>query len=298
MHDLLSGALEAHGGLDRWNAFEAVSASVVTGGEFWATKGIAMDAFPRRATAATRREWSTVAPYGDPDWRMTFVPDRVVVESGDGVVAERADPRAAFEGHGLDTPWDPLHRAYFNGYALWTYLTTPFLLAMEGVAVEEAEPWREGDEVWRVLRATLPAAIATHGRRQDFYFGPDFLVRRHDYQVEVSGGFLAAHYIHGMQAFDGLLFPAERRAHPRGPDRRPDRSRVLVSIDLSDYRCAEAARPGGRPAGPDRRPTHRRRRCDRDRRRAPPQKEDRRPPADDGAQHLRPGPPDSDTTPI
>jgi len=29
---LLARALEAHGGLDRWNAFETVSATVVTGG--------------------------------------------------------------------------------------------------------------------------------------------------------------------------------------------------------------------------------------------------------------------------
>jgi hypothetical protein len=30
--------------------------------------------------------------------------------------------------------------------ALWTYLATPFLLAMEGVQVEETQPWREGSE--------------------------------------------------------------------------------------------------------------------------------------------------------
>jgi hypothetical protein len=27
--------------------------------------------------------------------------------------------------------WDELHRAYFNGEALWTYLTAPFLLARD-----------------------------------------------------------------------------------------------------------------------------------------------------------------------
>ena len=31
---------------------------------------------------------------------------------------------------------------------------TPFLLTLEGVVVEEAEPCSEGDETWRVLRAT------------------------------------------------------------------------------------------------------------------------------------------------
>ena len=42
----------------------------------------------------------------------------------------------------MRTSWDPLHRAYFNGYALWTYLTTPFLLAMDGHEAGEIEPWR------------------------------------------------------------------------------------------------------------------------------------------------------------
>jgi hypothetical protein len=30
-----------------------------------------------------------------------------------------------------------LHRAYFNGEALWTYLATPFAFAMDGFRVED-----------------------------------------------------------------------------------------------------------------------------------------------------------------
>ena len=33
------------------------------------------------------------------------------------VVAERENPRTSFSGHTLQSPWDPLDRAYFNGYA-------------------------------------------------------------------------------------------------------------------------------------------------------------------------------------
>ena len=79
-----------------------------------------------------------------------FTPQRIAIEKLDGtIVAERRDPRDSFAGHQMSTPWDALHRAYFNGEALWTYLTTPFLLAMEGVTVEETEPWNEGAETWR-----------------------------------------------------------------------------------------------------------------------------------------------------
>jgi hypothetical protein len=44
----------------------------------------------------------------------------------------------------MSTPWDPLQRAYFHGEALWTYLTTPFLLAPDGVRVAETETKARG----------------------------------------------------------------------------------------------------------------------------------------------------------
>lgn len=34
MQDLLKNVLAAHGGLDRWNSFNEVRATVVTGGDF------------------------------------------------------------------------------------------------------------------------------------------------------------------------------------------------------------------------------------------------------------------------
>jgi hypothetical protein len=75
-----------------------------------------------------------------------FTPDRIAIEKLDGaVVAERRTQRYSFAGHQLQTPWDPLHLAYFNGEALNTYLTTPFLLGTNEVRVEETEPWKEAE---------------------------------------------------------------------------------------------------------------------------------------------------------
>ena len=68
----------------------------------------------------------------------------------------------------MRTSWDPLHRAYFNGYALWTYLTTPFLLAMDGFEVSEIEPWREGAEVWRGSKSHLPCGDRKPQHRAGF----------------------------------------------------------------------------------------------------------------------------------
>src|SRR5215831_12949588 len=73
---------------------------------------------------------------------VIFVPSRKTIETTDGkIVASRDNPRDAFEGHVTETPWDNLHLVYFTGYAMWTYLTSPFLLKLPNVRREEIEPW-------------------------------------------------------------------------------------------------------------------------------------------------------------
>jgi hypothetical protein len=139
--------------------------------------------------------------------------------------------RNIFIGHSLSTALRPEHRAYFNGYAMWTYLNTPFLLKWDGVEVEEEEPWLEGDDVWRVLRACLPGRIASHGPLQRFYFGPDRLLRRHDYNVEVAGNFAAAQLTTDYIEAKGINLPSRRRAFamPLTGDPFPN---LMVAIDF------------------------------------------------------------------
>jgi len=82
--------------------------------------------------AAKRLGWNVRAIIGNVQF---------AIETNDcTVVAERRDPRAWFEGHGRLTPWDPLQKAYFNVYALWTFLASPFLLSLPGVVPEEIKP--------------------------------------------------------------------------------------------------------------------------------------------------------------
>ena len=79
-------------------------------------------------------------------------------------------PKDSFAGRQMHTPLGPLHRAFFNGEALWTYLATPFAFAMDGFRVEETEPWQEGNETWRLLRVYFPGSIETHCQVQDSFF--------------------------------------------------------------------------------------------------------------------------------
>jgi hypothetical protein len=109
-------------------------------------------------------------------------------------------------------------------------------MAMPGFEVAEISPWQGGGELWSGLRARFPDEIASHSKVQDFYFGDDFLLCRHDYHVDVAGGFPAAQYVYDIVEEDGLRFPTKRRAYLRGPDLKSIRDLLLVSIDLSKLR--------------------------------------------------------------
>ena len=181
-----------------------------------------------------RRDALSVSPYGSADQRTMFTPERIAIEKVDGtVVTERNGPRDSCRPPD-EHAWDALHPADFDGEALWTYLTTPFLLAREDVRVEEIEPWREDTEKWSGLRAYFPASIETHSLVQDFFFGEDCLLRRHDYNVNVAGGFAAAQLTSEYVVANGVHVPTKRCVYTRGADQGRIKEMLMVSIDLSD----------------------------------------------------------------
>ena len=111
MNDLLAGILDAHGGTDRWNEYEKVEATIVSGGGLFALKGVPQDSSPRRMTVWLHEERSSVQPYGAPDQRTMFTPERIAVEKHDGTpVAERHAPR--------DSPFGPISPRPF--FSRWT----------------------------------------------------------------------------------------------------------------------------------------------------------------------------------
>lgn len=239
MSGLRESVLDAHGGLARWRRFSQIQATIVSGGKLFQLKGQAQDATPRRMTAALQRGWASLHPFGAADQQTDFTAHRIAIEKLDGrMVSERMDPRESFAGHQLGTPWDPLQRAYFNGYALWTYLNSPFLIALPGVSTTEVEVDDERSGRLRGLQVRFPAELATHGPVQEFYFGNDCLLCRHDYRVEIAGGFAAIQYISGMVEVDGIMLPTTRRAYRCDRAGRVLPDELMVSIDLSDYRLS------------------------------------------------------------
>ncbi len=104
MNELLAKVIDAHGGMYRWNSYETVEATIVTGGGFFALKGLLQDSDPRRMTVWLHQQRSSVLPYGAPDQRTMFTPDRIAIEKLDGsVVAERLAVKDSFAGHQMNT---------------------------------------------------------------------------------------------------------------------------------------------------------------------------------------------------
>lgn len=138
LQSLLNEALAAHGGLDRWRQFQGVASTILTGGRLWDIKQANLIRTLRRATSEFHRQWTQVAPFGEPDWTMTWVPEHVAITNGQGtIIAQRDQGREAFDRR-YDAPWDPLNVAYFNGYAMWTYHAVPFVFADPGYEARES----------------------------------------------------------------------------------------------------------------------------------------------------------------
>ena len=231
--DLAQFAIEAHGGLERWNRFSTVSAHLIQGGVFWGAKGKAGVLDDVTVKVDLRNEKVSHWPFGSPDRRSRFEPQRVAVENANGeVLEELVQPRSSFKGHTFETPWNDLQLAYFVGCAMWTYLSTPFFLARPGIQSEEIEPWQEDGKSWRRMKVRFPKDIATHSTEQTLYFDQQGFLKRHDYHVEISGDIAAAHYVSDIKKFSGIVFPTKHRIFGLQPDGHAALEPLVVSIDI------------------------------------------------------------------
>jgi hypothetical protein len=236
MTDLLEETIAAHGGRQRWAELSTVTTRVKGTGALWAIKGQPGLFADITLTVDLHTQHVDLAPFVHDGWRGIFERDRVRIENASGEIEEdRSDPRAAFAGHDVRTPWDHLHALYFSGYAMWTYVNAPFVFERPGVTVSEGEPWTENGQTWRRLEVTFPETIATHNADQVFYIGADGLIKRHDYTAEVVGGSGAAQYLHGHKEFGGIIFPTLRQVFPRRPDNHAASEPMFIQIEFDDY---------------------------------------------------------------
>ena len=234
MNELLKLAVEAHGGLDRWNKIKAIKVAAAVTGGIWYVKGKPDFLKNVILTAETQREHLTVDFPGQ-DKRAIFEPNRIVIEKMDGRFIEARDnPVKSFAGQQRETPWDDIHVTYFVGEALWTYLNTPFLYTHEGFITEEISSIQVEGETWRRLKVTFPDNVKSHTREQISCFGLDGLLRRHDYTVDILGGATGLNYASEYRNVDGIIVPTKRRVYAYEGDYQLVKEPLLVAIDMGE----------------------------------------------------------------
>lgn len=215
--ELLREVMNAHGGFSAWHEAKTVRAVMSTGGVLFLMR-TTRDAFRHTEVVVDLRSPRTeIRDFPRGGQTGFFEPNRAWIEDRDGkVLAERHDPRAFFGGIRKQLHWDHLDSVYFAGYAVWNYITAPYLLCRSDVTVEESAPCRDKGQTWRSLTATFPQAFPTHNAQQVFYFDKRARLRRHDYHAEVIGPYaVASHYCTAHQKFGKAVFPTRRKVVPR-----------------------------------------------------------------------------------
>lgn len=240
MNDLVDLSIKAHGGWERWEQLGELRAHANIGGGIWALKGWPEAYADVNVTVSTRRPHTEYTPFLRTGQHGVWEPERTAIVTDNGeIVEERTAPRSVFHDHTIPTPWDQQNLIYFAGYAMWTYLTTPFLFKLPGFQAEEIEPWIENGQTWRRLKVNFPATVPSHSTVQAFYFDAAGLLRRHDYSVDIMGGTASANYASDHKTFSGLVIPTKRRVYSTRPDNTPVLDRVAVAIDILDVEAIE-----------------------------------------------------------
>jgi hypothetical protein len=213
---------------------KTVKARLSITGAIWQVKG-KPDALKDISIEADLHNERLITHFNGQGLSTVFEPSRITVQTESGhLVDSRDDPRSAFRGHARETPWDDMHVAYFSSYALWNYLTIPFVYTYHGFVTEELAPWEENSEQWRPLKVIVPDSIASHSREQVAYFGPDGLLRRHAYTVDVMGGAAGLNYAADYRNVDGIVVPTKRRVYAPDANKQKIPEPVLVAIDIRD----------------------------------------------------------------
>jgi hypothetical protein len=235
-NDLLEEVLEAHGGRKRWRSLDSIEADFSSGGlafslhlQPWALQGLRISVQPHARRVVLR-------DFGHPGWSGVWTPNQVQILNNAGiVVAQRQDPRSAFSRIDKQVRWTKLDILYFVGYALWNYLSFPFILESPGVTLGET------DTNTREMRARFDPSVPTHSEMQTFYIDNSGLLTRHDYTADVIGKWAnAANFCLASEVVDGLRFYTRRRVVPRFGSQTVLPIPTLVWIEIDAIRLISA----------------------------------------------------------
>lgn len=232
---VLHRIMDAAGGVAYWQSLAAVEVSMSAWGFLFRAKHV-RPLNHAVITVDTTDPRVVMKDFPEPGCTTALLgAQRVETRDASGkVLRRRDDPRRAFRHPRRALYWDDLDFAYFSGYAMWCYLTLPFLLLHRGVSLERFDRAPDGSAV---LTARFPDYLPVHSPMQSFHFDPGGRLVRHDYTAEVVGSWAkAAHLCSDYRRFGGLWLPTRRRVYPKAPSGRPLPGPTLVAIDIHDAR--------------------------------------------------------------
>lgn len=235
MKDLVQLTLDAHGGLERWSMFDKVTVHMKIAGELWEVKCQDSVACDNHFEIELRKQRGRYIDFENKPGQATyFSPNRVAIVNKGCLVEELLNPRDSFHGHVLETPWSKLQLIYFVTYSVWEYLIIPFLLSLPGFQSQEVKPWHERGETWRKLKVIFPYTYAYHTQQQEFYFDKNGLLKRLDYNLDISGGISVAQYVYDYKDFQGIELPSKGLVYLRDDKGYCIQEPLLLQISLLD----------------------------------------------------------------
>ncbi|SFO95080.1 hypothetical protein SAMN05216330_105115 [Bradyrhizobium sp. Ghvi] len=229
---LLDDAIDASGGLARWTRLSRFTLHLSFGGMLFTEAGHAGHFKDVIAEGSTRTQSVRFTGITGGQGCASFQPDSVTIESIDGEILRTwRHPQLRLPEDAIHPLADELHLVFFCGFAIWSYLTTPFLLARPDVQVEELPPWHENGVIWHRLSARFPSDIVTHNSEQIFYFDENALQRRVDHDLL---GTRVADYSWAHQTFSDIMVPTLRRSQMLQSDGTVIAKPALIDVEIFD----------------------------------------------------------------
>src|SRR5215472_17287468 len=122
---LLDDALDACGGLARWNSLSRFTLHLSVGGALFSDAGHGREFKDVTAEGSTRTQSARFTGITGGEACGAFQPDAITIESLDGeILRSWRIPAPAFGADAKQSLADELHLVFFCGVAIWNYLTT------------------------------------------------------------------------------------------------------------------------------------------------------------------------------
>jgi len=235
---LLDRVFRAHGAIESWRRVWRIDASFSSGGLAYVTRLQEGKLLRHRISVFPHEMRTIIRDYPTAGQTGHWQRDQVRIEPFDEAPARVRDrARDRFATWRARLYWDDLDLLYFVGYALWNYLSFPFLLHRHEVDIAVGKINGRS-----ILDVRFPHDFPTHSRRQYFQIDKDGLLVRHDYVAEVFGRWAAgANFCRANSVIEGLRFYTRRRVVPSLGRSAALPFPTLVWIELDDLRILPRA---------------------------------------------------------